>query len=66
MDSGRDPDITRLQEHLNSAEYWIMQAGNFEFPNPARTECLQLAAIHASLAQAIATAGAAGMETDRG
>lgn len=46
-----------LQGHINAAEHWVRQAGNFEFPNPIRTECLQLASIHASLAQALALTG---------
>jgi hypothetical protein len=49
-----DGEPTRLEGHLNAAEYWLMQADNFEFPNAARTEMIQLAAIHASLAQALA------------
>lgn len=54
--ASEEDEPTRLEGHLNSAEYWLNQAGIYEFPNPARTECLQLAAIHASLAQAIALA----------
>ena len=50
-DEGREPD--RLEGHINAAEYWLNQAGIYDFPNPIRTECLQLAAIHASLAQAL-------------
>lgn len=49
-----------LQGHVNSAEHWLRQADNFGFPHPARTECLQLASVHALLAQAIATATVAG------
>ena len=47
-----EPD--RLEGHINSAEYWLNQAENYNFPDPIRTECLQLAAIHASIAQALA------------
>ena len=53
--SDAEPELSRLDEHLNSAEYWLHQADIYVFPNPIRTECLQLAAIHASLAQALAT-----------
>jgi hypothetical protein len=52
-----DSEPTRLEGHLNAAEHWIRQADNFDFPNAARTECLQLASIHATLAQALAIAG---------
>lgn len=55
-----DEEPTRLEGHVNAAEYWLNQAGIFNFPDPARTECLQLAAIHASLAQALATMAAKG------
>lgn len=44
----------RLEGHVNAAEYWLNQAGIYEFPDPARTECLRLADIHARLASAIA------------
>ena len=50
-----EQEPTRLEGHVNAAEYWLSQADIFNFPDPARTECLQLAAIHASLAQALAT-----------
>jgi hypothetical protein len=53
-ESGGDEAVGQLEGHINAAEYWVMQADNWDFPNPVRTECLQLAAIHASLAQAIA------------
>ena len=43
----------RLEGHINAAEYWLNQADIYNFPDPIRTECLQLAAIHASLAQAL-------------
>lgn len=45
---------SRLEGHINSAEFWLNQAESYVFPDPIRTECLQLAAIHASLAQALA------------
>lgn len=48
----------RLAGHLNAAEYWLNQADIYEFPNPARTECLQLASIHAALAQALSATSA--------
>lgn len=61
MDEADEEEPTRLEGHVNAAEYWLSQADIYEFPNPARTECLQLAAIHASLANALATmAGKAG------
>lgn len=44
----------RLEGHINAAEYWLHQADIYNFPDPIRTECLQLAAVHASLAQALA------------
>jgi hypothetical protein len=47
----------RLERHINAAEYWLHQADIYDFPKPIRTECLQLAAIHAALAQALAQAG---------
>ena len=43
----------RMEEHINAAEYWLNQADIYNFPDPIRTECLQLAAIHASVAQAL-------------
>ena len=46
----------RLARHINAAEYWLNQADIYEFPNPVRTECLQLAGIHAAIAQALSTA----------
>lgn len=46
-----------VQDHVNAAEHWIRQADNFAFPNAARTECLHLAPVHATLAQALAIAG---------
>lgn len=49
-----DEEPDRLEGHINAAEYWLHQAGIYDFPDPARTECLQLATIHASLAQALA------------
>jgi len=55
-----EQEPTRLEGHVNAAEYWLGQAGIYNFPNPARTECLQLAAIHASLAQALAATGSSG------
>lgn len=48
-----DEQPDRLKGHINAAEYWLNQADIYDFPNPARTECLQLASIHASLAQAL-------------
>lgn len=57
---GHEQEPTRLEGHINSAEYWLNQAGIYKFPDPSRTECLQLAAIHASLAQALAAAGGRG------
>jgi hypothetical protein len=48
-----DEQPGRLEGHINAAEYWLHQADIYDFPHPARTECLQLAAIHASLAQAL-------------
>lgn len=45
--------VGRYEGHVNAAEHWVMQADNFDFPNPIRTECLQLALIHACLAQAL-------------
>ena len=53
-DKTDDEQPTRLERHINAAEYWLSQADIYNFPDPARTECLQLAAIHASLAQALA------------
>lgn len=55
-----EQEPTRLEGHVNAAEYWLNQADSYNFPDPIRTECLQLAAIHASLAQALATAGGRG------
>ena len=55
-DSAEDEEPTRLERHINAAEHWLQQADLYEFPNPVRTECLQLAAIHAGLAQALAQA----------
>jgi hypothetical protein len=51
-----DAEPDRLERHINSAEYWLNQADLYNFPDPIRTECLQLAAIHASIAQALACA----------
>lgn len=56
-DGAHDGEITRLEGHVNAAEYWVHQADNFDFPDPCRTECLQLAGIHAQLAAAIAASG---------
>ncbi len=53
-----------MQQHINSAEYWLMQADLYDFPNPARTECLQLASIHASLAVALKGAGSEVISAD--
>ena len=55
---------TRLEGHINSAEYWLNQADNWDFPHPIRTECLQLAATHAALAQALAVSGVGQSEHD--
>jgi len=53
-----EEEPNRLERHINSAEYWLVQAdvngGNF--PSPMRTEMLELAAIHANLACALAQA----------
>jgi hypothetical protein len=49
-----DEQPHRLEGHINAAEYWLGQADIYDFPDPVRAECLQLAAIHASLAQALA------------
>ena len=49
-----DDEPTRLERHINAAEYWLNQADLFDFPNPIRTECLQLAGIYAELAGALA------------
>ena len=51
-----DEQPGRLERHINAAEYWLNQADIYNFPDPIRTECLQLAAIHASLAQALGVA----------
>lgn len=59
-DSNRE-EVSRLQGHINAAEYFLGQASRYNFPNPIRTECLQQAAIHASLAQALAAAEANGL-----
>ena len=56
----------RLERHINSAEYWLHQADLYNFPDPIRTECLQLVAIHASLAQALAGAGLATADKPQG
>lgn len=56
-----DEEPGRLEGHINAAEYWLRHADIYDFPNPARTECLQLAATHASLAQALTAA--AGLHT---
>jgi hypothetical protein len=50
---GDEEEPGRMEGHINAAEYWLNQAGIYNFPDPARTECLQLASIHASLAQAL-------------
>lgn len=52
-----DAEPTRLEGHLNAAEFWLRQADNYNFPNPARTECIQLAQVHATLADALARTG---------
>jgi hypothetical protein len=52
--SEEDPEPGRLERHVNASEYWLQRAGYYDFPSPIRTECLQLAAIHASLAGALA------------
>jgi hypothetical protein len=62
-----EPDEpSRLEGHINAAEFWLMQAGNWEFPNPIRTECLQLAAIHAPLAQALSASPTMGRDAAMG
>ena len=53
-DPGRHGDeLTRLERHVNAAEYWLNQADIYDFPSAVRTECLTLASIHAALAQAL-------------
>ena len=49
-----DDEPTRLEGHVNAAEYYLGQAENFNFPDPARTECIRLAGVHATLADALA------------
>ena len=51
-----DQEPDRLERHINAAEHWLQQADLYAFPNAVRTECLQLASIHAALAQAISAA----------
>jgi hypothetical protein len=54
MNEPEEEEPSRIDGHVNAAEHWMMQADNWDFPHPARTECIQLASIHAGIAQALA------------